>query len=268
MKKALLVIAIVVLIVVVLKEMLFVSIKKNVEQLAEVQKQQQNQPSSKLKNKTDQTSVPPPVLEGAVVSRPEFHYGQDEVQTTGTVFFLRDKKGVRYLITAAHLYKKDEWGSMRKIMLADMLKHQLGECKEKPVFLGKFTEDSEASKAILPDMSEDLAILRVPDDLSFKTLRLATQLPAKDETIWVVGCELESNQGQQLYPCRFLNNSAKLMTFKPLTKFEPDDFSGAPLVNKSGEVIGTMNGGNPNFYMGTPLSAIRKHGAEYKIEFE
>jgi hypothetical protein len=226
------------------------------------------QRAANLQPTTDPVMSPPPSLKGVAAARPEFHYGSDSVQTTGTVFFLKDKTGQVHLATAAHLYKAEEWSTMRKIVLHDLAEKPLGELQGKPLYVGKFTEDSPASNELLPNMAEDLMFKPVKGNLPVQPLKLASTLPAKNEIIWVVGSEVDKSTGQHFYPCKYVSTTEKLFSFKPVKPFNPEDFSGAPVINQAGEVIGTMNGSFMGSLMGTPLKAIRAKGAEKQIEWE
>src|SRR5262249_37069952 len=144
--------------------------------------------SSSSNTKPSDTNTEPTVAPG-VALRPEFAYGKDETQQTGTAFAVRTKAGRKYLVTAAHLYRDDEWPTMRTITLRTMEGQLVDRCEGAPLYVGKYTEDSPHSKAPNQDFSEDLMITPLPENSAAQPLRLAAAGPNRGDTVWAVGCE-------------------------------------------------------------------------------
>jgi hypothetical protein len=71
-----------------------------------------------------------------------------------------------------------------------------------------------------------------------------------------------------LYPCRALESKSTVFFFNPVKQFNPEDFSGGPIVNSNGEVVGILQAGNKSSLMGTPVEAIRKKLKEEGFEIE
>src|SRR5258708_37796727 len=132
-------------------------------------------------------SQPPastPSLGSGTALRPQFSYGNDKTQRTGTAFAIRAKSGQKYLITAAHLYRDDEWPTMQTITLPTMEGKVMGHCEVAPLHIGKYTEDSPHSKAWIRNYSEDLMITPLPENTSPKPCPLAPTNPVRGAWVW------------------------------------------------------------------------------------
>src|SRR4029079_7901180 len=184
-----------------------------------------------------------PAIDGRVTLRPTFHYGKDDEQTTGTAFVILDREGTARLLTAGHLYRKDEWPTMRRVVLRSFADDTGFEVSGPPVHLGKYTEDTMPNFYNDLDLGEDLAHWPLPSGVKWVGLKLARNEPAKGDRVWLVGREVNHEGPQRLYPCKVNRSNTNMLYVKPDTRFDPEDFSGAPVVNSSGEVVGMLVGG-------------------------
>jgi hypothetical protein len=209
-----------------------------------------------------------PSLGSVSALRPELAYGKGSTQRTGTAFAVRSKSGQKYVVTAAHLYHDDEWPTMQTITLSTMDDKVVARCKGVPLYVGKYTEDSPHSKAWIRDYSEDLMITPLAEDSTTEPLSLAANNPVRDELVWVVGCEANKPGSQKLYPCRVVRVSAKDFQYAALNAFDPWDFSGGPVVNQEGEVVGNLVASSSSVLLGTTVSVIRQRFKELQIQVE
>ncbi len=216
-------------------------------------------------------SQPPastPSLGSGTALRPQFSYGNDKTQRTGTAFAIRAKSGQKYLITAAHLYRDDEWPTMQTITLSTMEGKVVGHCEGAPLYIGKYTEDSPHSKAWIRNYSEDLMITPLPENSSAEPLPLAASDPVREDLVWVVGCEADKPGDQKLYACRVVKVSDTDFQYAPLDGFDPWDFSGGPVVNQNGEVVGNLLAGSQSLLVGTTVGVMRRRFKGLQIEVE
>src|SRR5687767_4227589 len=82
-----------------------------------------------------QPSSSKPLIKPGVALRPEFAYGESKTQRTGTAFVVRAKSEEKYLVTAAHLYRDDEWPTMRTISLRTMAGDMVARCDGPPIYV-------------------------------------------------------------------------------------------------------------------------------------
>jgi hypothetical protein len=208
-----------------------------------------------------------PSLNAGTSLRPEFAYGAKKTQRTGTAFVVVAKSGEKYLVTASHLYRNDEWPTMRSITLRTMDGKTVGRCEGVPLYVGKYTEDSPQLKGLAPDFSDDLMITILPRESTAQTLTLARNNPSRNDPVWVVGCEKKKPGSQNLYPCRVDKVSESEFQYTPIEPFDPWDFSGGPVVNQQGDVIGTLLAGKTKL-TGITVGAIRSRFEELHIDIE
>lgn len=200
--------------------------------------------------------------------RPEFAYGKSEVQETGTAFAVRAISGKRYLVTAAHLYKAQEWQTMRTVTLRDMAGAKVAMCAGQPLFVGKLTEDPPASRALFTDFSEDLAYYQLPDSGNITTVKLASQMPSPGNEVTVIGCERGKHGAQWAYLFRVISVTNRDLTIEARGRFDPEDLSGAPVLNGRQEAVGNFLAGSRSRYTGTTAGVIRAKFKDLGIEIE
>lgn len=95
-------------------------------------------------------------------------------------------------------------------------------------------------------------------DADFTSKNITPVAPAQDvseinEEVSIIGCERNDKDcTQHVYPATISVISDKQLIIKPELEFNPMGFSGAPVVNKQGKVIGLVFGtyrGEEGFFL-------------------
>ena len=199
-----------------------------------------------------------PAVDARASLRPEFVYGEGKRQRTGTAFVVR-AGGRKYLVTAAHLYKDAEWRAMETVSLRTMAGEPAGQAPGTPLYVGKWTEASPLDdENDLEKLGEDLAVAALPEGNTGSPLHLAARPARVGDLVWVVGCEKDTPGSQRLYGCRVRFVADGYFTFEPLRRFDPWDFSGAPVIDDKGNVVGNLLMGSRTKIHGTTVLAMRE----------
>jgi S1-C subfamily serine protease len=193
--------------------------------------------------------------------RPEYIIGGGP-KRMGTGFVVKDKAGKGYMLTAAHVM--DHEADWNKVAEANMIRlgqggHMIGGLTGKPIHVGKPFDKSNAS--------QDLVIWPIAQDAKVTPLKLAKEDPKKNEWVWVVGQEARrDDQDQSLFLCKVTGADSGGILLKQHDEFVQMAFSGAPIVNAQGEVIGSMLGGRDSTILASKVSSIRERLTQAKVE--
>jgi S1-C subfamily serine protease len=202
---------------------------------------------------------PPPVSADAAL-RP--HYLIDgRVDAAGTAFVVRSKSGELYMLTAAHVMDNDaEWQQVRAVSLRQMGGGEAAKVKDRPVFIGKPLQ--------VGGIPSDLVIWPLADGAKVTPLKLGAEDPKKNEWVWAVGQEQGSSGPQKLYRCKVTGSDSGGFTLLQHDRFEMRSFSGGPILNAKGEVVGSLLAGKSPDMIISAVSSIRQRLAEAKVEVE
>jgi S1-C subfamily serine protease len=207
-------------------------------------------------------SPPPaerPALPADASLRPLYLLDKGPAVAAGTAFVVQDKAGKLLMLTAAHVRDNEaEWNEVRSGALRIMGGAVVGQTRDRPVYVGKsFTETNAAL---------DLVVWPLADGAKAKPLPLAGADAKKNEWVWAVGQEASSSGPQKLYRCKVTGTSNGGLQLEQHDRFEMRGFSGGPLINAQGEVIGSLLGGKDAVVIGARVSSIRARLAESKID--
>lgn len=169
----------------------------------------------------------------------EFADGQ---RMDGASAFLVQAGAQRYAVTAKHLIGEDGGIEPKKLpshLNAELVAWQLFARRQAPDTL----QINQLLNTVDTDSSDALVFSLKNAKTSYQALIARYDAPAKGEEVYLIGCPYaEPDCRQNRYPVQVVDTSASayLLTENP----EPDlkGFSGCPVVDKQGRVIGLLRG--------------------------
>jgi hypothetical protein len=215
--------------------------------------------------------VPPlrPSLPWAnVVVRLEFINREKSLRHLGTGFVIRDQAKKFYLMTCAHLIEKQEWRDQYRVLLRTMNGQGAAESLGASLFVGTSVDLKRRWPNGWPDMTQDLVIRSVADHWA-RPLPLAAADPEPGEWVWAVGCEaLKSPSDEKLFAGRIVEVVNGCYILKKYDRFDPHGFSGGPIVNQQGQVVGNVIAGGHDIIGGATVSTLRQRLAQQRIRVD
>ena len=227
--------------------------------------------------KTYNTPLPPaPKLGPAVALRPTIVLRAGDPYAAGTAVAVRTAAGREpILLTALHLFGPDGNDNFDRPHAPEELNKLVKEIQLKPFGGGSVVA---RTRTVLrkkgPGLVEgesrvqfDLAVFSLAPKPKVSVQPLAEKDPKMGEWVWLVGDELKDRpQRQRLYPAQvgIVNLNGGLLRLK-----QPMDlsaFSGAPVVNVKGEVVGILIGGGDAGAMMNSAEGIRHRLMESRIK--
>lgn len=192
----------------------------------------------------------PPAFPDPSALRPHFNVGTRTVPA-GTGFVVADAAGKKYLLTAAHLMDDaKEWGTVRAVSLHAMEGGEVAACTGRPLLVGRSFDESNCG--------EDLVIWPLADGAKATPLKLAADDPKRNEWVWAVGQEPKASGPQKAYRCKVTGTTDGGLSLVQHDSFQMMGFSGGPLFNANGEVVGSVLGGRGKDMIVSQVSGIRK----------
>jgi hypothetical protein len=200
-----------------------------------------------------------PTAPAAAALRPTYQF-KGEQAAAGTGFVVKDSTGKAYFLTAAHVMDDEaEWRSIRGVSLTTMSGEPVGSAKPAGLkWIGKSFD--------VVDTTTDLVIWEPTFDSPPDALTLAAEDPKRNEWVWIVGIEAGRRGPQKLYRCKVTGAESGGVTLRQDERFQLRGFSGGPVLNAQGQVVGTVLGGNEPTVLCSKVSALRKRLAEAGIQ--
>jgi hypothetical protein len=221
--------------------------------------------------------LPPPPVWSGVVLRPTFGFpGADNAKIkNGTGFAIIDSKRRPYLVTCAHLLDPPQWKSLTRLEIQSLKGEMLGSCSLKPVYIGKEMFESNRPGYVL-DSSQDIAIYPLKKGCRVRPLPLAAQDPKFGDVVWFVGREFKRKEGNEaLYAATVEIVDKGNFQIKKFDKLIMPGFSGSPIVNTSGAVVGILTGGvevednsMDNLICGSTVRALKQHLRDSEVPID
>jgi Trypsin-like peptidase domain len=119
-----------------------------------------------------------------------------------------------------------------------------------------------------PDLTQDFAVRLVSGHWATPLL-LADAEPAVGDWVWVVGQESGQRPGnERLYAGQMITVANGAYILKQHDPFDAHGFSGGPVVNARGEVVGNVLAGAPGFVAGATVGTLRRRLAENGIQVD
>ena len=207
--------------------------------------------------------TPPPGTPDSIHSdmalRPRFYFDGASAKSAGTAFVVADLSGKLYLCTAAHLMEDDaEWRRVRGVTLRHFGKGPIvAKSEGRPASIGKGFSDADAST--------DLVVWPLAEGANVTPLRLATEDLKRNEWAWVIGEDPDKAGRQYRYRCKVTGAARGGFTLEKYDPFDSRGFSGCPIVNANGDVVGSLLGGNSSVVLASFASSIRARLAAVNI---
>jgi hypothetical protein len=201
-----------------------------------------------------------------VVVRPTFGFAvtRNEKLKTGTGFTIVDKKRKPYMVTCAHLLPPEAWRALNKLEVQSLTGQTLGTCSLKPVYNGQKMSVKDKTGLVL-DSREDIAIYPIRPGAKIRPLPLATQEPKGGDFVWFVGREWKRKEGDEtLYAATVDLVDRGNFQIQKRDKLVMPGFSGSPIINVHGEVVGIVTAGvkvatMPDLICGSTVSTLKEH---------
>jgi len=205
-----------------------------------------------------------PVWSG-VVMRLEFAFPERGIVAAGTGFVVQDRGGECYLLTCAHLIADREWRRRGTVAMRTMNRKRSIESWAFSVHIGTSANLSRVGRDGRPDLTRDLVIHPVLGTWP-QPLRLAAADPVPGDWVWAVGREVRQPPGdEQLYLGRIVEVARGSYVLEKQADFDAHGFSGGPVVNARGEVVGNVVAGGGNRISGATVSTLRRRLREHGI---
>jgi len=193
--------------------------------------------------------------------RPTFKSADGKEESAGTAFVVKAPSGKKLAITAAHVLDRKEWAALKSVSLTTMAGKKVIDLPGKPAYVGRDFDQLPALRqgpTPIFNTSEDFALWVVPDGADVTVLELADHEPKVNEWVWIAG----QQPGKPLlfYRSKVTQVLGGTMVMDQHDRFNPQGFSGAPVLTADGKVIGTMLAGDPkgNMRQGATLANIKK----------
>jgi Trypsin-like peptidase domain len=202
-----------------------------------------------------------------IVLRITFTFPERRLRRAGTGFVVQDRSGQWYLLTCAHLTSDKDWETRHCVMMQTMDGRLAIESYGPSLYHGPAV-NPKAIRHGRVDTTTDLVIRSVAGQ-SMRPLPLAAQDPRVGDWVWAVGRESASPRGnEKLFPCQIRQVADGGYVMKKHAEFDPHGFSGGPIVNAAGKVVGNVIAGGGEFIQGATVTTLRQHLKHAGIEVD
>lgn len=205
--------------------------------------------------------TPPPMqspnVAPTVALRPTYELNGRPI-TAGTGFLIRDKSGKTYYLTAVHVMDESEWRHVASVSLSTMGGEVVGTLQP-PAIVHIGAPFDKASAA------SDLVIAEAPVEKG-TPVPIGTEDPKRNEWVWVAGMEMGRRGSGRFFRCTVVDGDSNGITLKQFDEFELRGFSGAPLLNAKGEVVGIVLGGKSTTVLCSKTSVLRQRITQAGIQ--
>jgi hypothetical protein len=217
-------------------------------------------PACKKKIPAVAETAPPmqsPDVSPTVALRPTYELKGRPI-TAGTGFLVRDKSGKTYYLTAVHVMDETEWRQVASVSLATMGGEAVGNLQP-PALVHVGVPFDRASAA------SDLVVIEAPLEKG-TPVPIGTEDPKRNEWLWVAGMEMGRRGSGRLFRCKVTDGDSNGITLQQFDEFELRGFSGAPLLNAKGEVVGIVLGGKSTTVLCSKTSTLRQRITQAGIQ--
>jgi S1-C subfamily serine protease len=193
-----------------------------------------------------------------IVMRLEFDYREKGIQFLGTGFVVRDRTKQDYLLTCAHLIGEKEWQNRYHVKMRTMNGQRQVDSFGSTIHVGAAVDLKQRGPNRWPDMTKDLVIRAVSGEWA-KPLPLSKSDPVVGEWVWAVGNEaFKPLSNEKLYLGQIVDVSKGGYVLRQYDRFDAHGFSGGPVINTRGEVIGNVLAAGGPFVSGATITVLRQ----------
>ncbi|MGL4465756.1 MAG: S1 family peptidase [Planctomycetia bacterium] len=194
----------------------------------------------------------PPALPPTAALRPVYQLAQGP-SAAGTAFLVADSTGKRAMLTAVHVMDDAAgWKEVVKGSLHSMEGGELVALPGRPTYLGRSFDEGDAS--------DDLVVWPLGEKgAELPALTLATADPAPGDWVWIVGRPYAEGDGpQKTYRAQVMGEELGGLTVRLHDRFEMRGFSGGPVVDAQGRLVGSTLGGDSEVAIISTPTGLRK----------
>lgn len=190
--------------------------------------------------------------------RLEFDYPAQHIRYLGTGFIIRDRAKADWLITCAHLIGEKAWEDRYQVKMRTMKGDRIIRSYGTTLHVGTSVDLYQLSHGRWPDMTQDLVIRLVAGEW-VQPMPLARADPKVGDWVWAVGCEARRPPSdEKLFLGQVVEVADGGFIFKRQVAFDPHGFSGGPVINTRGEVVGNLLAGGSGLVSGATVSTLRQ----------
>jgi S1-C subfamily serine protease len=217
---------------------------------------------------TSAARPPPPQGFSGLVLRIEFFFPDTRRLHIGTGFIVQDRKKEKYLMTCAHLIDDKDWKRCYRLCMRTMKGDRRIESYGSHLHVGRPVDLKQHGANGQPDMTTDLVIRPAAGSWA-RPLPLADDDPRVGDWVWAVGCESHARPtDEKLFLGKIIEVAEGGYTMRKVVNFDPRGFSGGPVVNQKGEVVGNVLAGSNTIVSGATVSTLKRRLKENGVSLD
>lgn len=215
-------------------------------------------------------NTPPPKIPANFAVRPLFKLQDGRDIQAGTAFAATVDGGTPVLLSAMHLFgeagglEQDLPGATLPETIASVTLYDMDYGQPLDKAGQELIRDGKATDFSTGDCSPDVVAFALDPKTQLGILPLAKTNPTVGTRVWAVGREYKDKGAEaKLYGGTVTSVKETAISVEEDAAYEGQGFSGGPVVNTRGEVIGTTIGSGKSFgraitYL-NPVTSIRRH---------
>ncbi len=167
-----------------------------------------------------------------------------------TCFVVNNIQYQPFLMTTASRLTRSEWEGIKHIN-CNSKQTPMKTLRCQPDWIGTFTHDNHPNLLTKPDLADDLVWWKLPDHIKDR-LHLRRQLSEESTPVWIKSTTDIWLKG------RIASDSENAICVTMIDRAETDKLLGSIIVNETGEIVGTVLGGNDLIVTGASSLGLLK----------